>query len=134
MDESSVSWLVSNQDYQRLSQLLRLRGLQVTALLAKKLSRVEIVPQTDIPPDLVTMNSVVELTDDLSGVTTQVALVYPLGGKSNGQVSILSPVGVGLLGLWVGDVSGGPSIATRGQRLRLSKILFQPEAAGIWSL
>jgi regulator of nucleoside diphosphate kinase len=134
MDESSINLLISHQDYRRLSQLLRLQGLQATALLARKLSEAEIVSQVDIPPDLVTMNSVVELTDDLSGLKTLVTLVYPLTANPNGQVSILSPLGVRILGLRIGHVVDWPGSTTPARRLWLSNILFQPEAAGIWNL
>ena len=70
--------------------------------------RLEILPQVRplVPASVVAMNSTVEFLDDAHGETRTVQLVYP--GEADiaaNKVSVLSPVGAGLLGLPGRDTS-----------------------------
>lgn len=84
------------------------------------------VTSQETPKSLVTMNSIVELLDTSSGQSRQVTLAYPADcGYISDGVSVLDPLGLKLLGGEVGEfVSDGP------RRFQITKIVYQPEAAG----
>lgn len=89
----------------------------------------EVNPQ-EVPPDLVTMNSIVRLHELESGREIVCALVFPIDAESKEEnVSILSPLGTALLGNRCGDVfevKAKPSA----KRFRVQALTYQPEAAG----
>lgn len=72
--------------------------------LVNKLSAAKLVPPARLPSDVVTIGSVVAYRDDLTGRSIRVRLVWPEQADiSCGRISVLTPVGVALLGLSVGD-------------------------------
>ena len=83
-----------------------------------------------MPPDIVTMNSRIRLTDLDSAEELVYTLVYPAEADyAAGKISVLAPVGTALLGERVGneivwDVPGGT------RRLRIEELLYQPESSG----
>lgn len=78
------------------------------------------------PKSLVTMNSTVELLNIGTDERRRVSLVYPDDCEliANG-ISVLEPLGVKLLGGEIGDI-----INDNGKRFRITRIIYQPEAAG----
>jgi regulator of nucleoside diphosphate kinase len=72
------------------------------------------------------MNSTVELLDTHTGERRRVTLTYPDDCElmSNG-ISVLDPLGVKLLGCEIGD-----TVYDDTRKFRITKILYQPEAAG----
>lgn len=102
--------------------------------LEDELLRAEVVEPRDIPADVITMNSQVCLKDLDSGEELLYTLVFPSDSRlADNRISILAPVGTALLGYRVGDtvtwkVPGGT------RRLKIKKILYQPEAAGDFHL
>lgn len=97
-----------------------------TRILDSRLEDAVPVTSQETPKSLVTMNSIVELLDTSSGQSHQVTLAYPADcGYMSDGVSVLDPLGLKLLGGEVGDfVSDGL------RRFRITKIVYQPEAAG----
>ncbi|HEX6020006.1 MAG TPA: GreA/GreB family elongation factor [Burkholderiaceae bacterium] len=93
-----------------------------------------VVPAREVPPDVVTMYSQVMLLDRANSERTKVALCYPADAEpAAGFISVLSPLGLSLLGLRVGDVARWRTPA--GERAaEVLEILFQPEASGDYSL
>jgi regulator of nucleoside diphosphate kinase len=93
----------------------------------------EVQPQ-DIPPDVVTMNSTVRVTDVEAGTSHTYTIVFPADADyEKGKISILAPLGTALLGFRIGDVvdwhmPGGT------RRLRIDALVYQPEAAGDFHL
>jgi regulator of nucleoside diphosphate kinase len=90
-----------------------------------------IVPSRTVAPDIVTMYSQVMLrfTDD--DVRRKLTLCYP--GDANpalGRVSVLSPIGLGLLGQRVGAAVRWVSPDGSERIAEVEAILFQPEASG----
>ncbi len=130
-----ISWF----DRMRLAGLIKLlreqpdkqEGLDA---LKEKLERARIIKPEEVPPSLVTMNSEVILSDLDSGERLTLEVVFPAAvDPTAGQVSVLSPIGLALIGRSEGaevewPVPGGT------RRLRLVKVSFQPEAAGIYNL
>ena len=78
-------------------------------LLLDEIDRATICDRTAIPPDVVTMGSSVTFIDEKSGAERTVRLVYPAEADiAAGRMSILTPVGAGLIGLSVGQSINWP--------------------------
>ena len=125
--------IVSNRDLERLEILLEKQSnaaLPGIDLLRKELERAEIVEPTEIPADVVTMNSVVHFIDDSTGSKFEMTLVYPEAAGSAETVSVLAPVGSALLGLSVGQSISWQVPGGRELQLRVIDIVQQPEALG----
>ena len=108
---------------------------QGAAELESVLDAAAIVPSASIDPDVVTMNSTVELESRPSGERTTLTLVYPKDvDPSQSRVSVMSPVGRALLGARVGDVLK-VLVPGHGQReLSVVDLTYQPEANGRFDL
>ena len=95
---------VTRFDKTRLTKLLR--GLDAAAArtgeiedLERELARGIEVDSTEVPPDVITMNSTVRITDLDSGATHTYTIVFPAEADSEaGRISVLSPLGTALLG------------------------------------
>lgn len=113
------------------ADMAELNLLRAYAPLRAELERAIVVSSAAVPPDIATMNSRVRYTDETDGVSRTVSLVYPVeADAAKGKVSVLAPVGLALLGLSEGqsidwDFPGGSR-----RRLKLEKVLFQPERVG----
>lgn len=72
--------------------------------LVTKLSRARLIAASKLPMDCVTVGSSVTYQDELTGRALQVTLVFPEQADiSRGLVSVLTPIGVALLGLRPGN-------------------------------
>ena len=127
-------------DYQRLSGMIeRMRernGVDKEYLnkLEAELDRAEIVDPKDVPADVITMRSKVRLKDLVSGETNVYSLVFPTEADfSEGKISVLAPIGTAILGYKRGDTIEWP-VPSGLRRLKVDKILYQPEAAGNFAL
>ena len=99
--------------------------------LHRLLETADIVAPCDVPRNVVTMNSKVRLKDDHADHDMALSLVFPADAARNADlekldVSILSPLGLSILGRRTGDVVEG--------RMRIDELLYQPEAAGEFAL
>jgi len=131
---------ITELDRKRLLHLIQdaqaseYRGSVYLEKLRGELERAEIVASQDIPGDVITMNSTVMLTDLDTAEEETYTLVYPENADaSQGKVSILAPVGTAMLGYQVGDVFEWEVPAGK-RRLKVEKILYQPEASGDFDL
>ena len=131
---------VTTQDKQRLEDLL----MEVEAsdprrhgdlkALTHELHRAVIVDPKDVSGDVITMNSRAEMRDLESGETVAFTLVFPTEANIDEEkISVLAPIGAGMLGYRVGDefewnVPGGL------RRMKVTKVEYQPEAAGDFDL
>lgn len=125
--------VISSLDLERIDALLE-RMPPVEAVkyeaLRGELDRAAVLEPSDIPADVVTMNSVVTFRDDDSSDELTISLVYPSGAGAPGTVSIFAPVGSALLGLRVGQWIEWPTPDGRRRNLRVLDIEYQPEASG----
>lgn len=125
--------LLTELDHVRLTRLVqRLGGGAATSVaLAEMLDVVDVLPGREVPTDLVTMNSRVELREPGSRQARAITLSYPEeADPAAGMVSVLSPLGTQLLGLRAGDVAQWAAPDGRNHAAEVSAVLFQPEAAG----
>ena len=98
--------------------------------LEAELDRAEVVLPGDVPFDVVTMNSEVAVRDMDSNEEMTFAVVFPSDADVNRQrISILAPMGTAVLGYRVGDTIDW-EVPGRTRRLKIERVLFQPEAAG----
>jgi regulator of nucleoside diphosphate kinase len=98
--------------------------------LEAELDRAHVVLPVDVPSDVVTMNSEVAVRDMDSNEEMTFAVVFPSDADVNRQkISILAPIGTAVLGYRVGDTIDW-KVPGRTRRLKIERVLFQPEAAG----
>lgn len=115
-------------DHLRLTRLLD--GNTVPHLEAL-LDATDVVQSRDIEPDVVTMYSQVSIEDSHSGQRQKLTLCYPRDAAPEaGFVSVLSPVGTGLLGLRAGALATWKMPGGDQGGARITEIHFQPEAHG----
>ncbi len=98
--------------------------------LKMELDRAKIVKPQEIPPTVVTMNSTIELVDLDTNEEETYTLVFPEDADiSKGRISILAPIGTAMLGYEIGDIFEWDVPAGK-RRLRVGRIIYQPEASG----
>lgn len=96
---------------------------QVSDMLLEEVGRATVYPAAEIPKDVVTMYSTVAFTDEASGATRDVQLVYPRDADiSAGRISILTPIGAGLVGLREGQSIQWPDRDGRERKLTIVKV------------
>lgn len=126
--------VISSLDAERLDRLLEsLQGSNFPgkAELEAEVMRADVVEPSEIPPTVVTMNSTVEFRVTESSEVFRMTLVYPRDvDASGGTISVLAPVGSALLGLSEGDEIEWPKPGGGTLRVRIEKVLYQPERAG----
>ena len=94
-----------------------------------------VVPSRVVSPDVVTMYSQVMLLDLESGARQKLTLCYPSDADpGQGFVSVLSPVGMNLLGMRVGAVARWSAPDGKERRAEILALLFQPEASGDYTI
>jgi regulator of nucleoside diphosphate kinase len=95
----------------------------VAELLLQELERAQIHRAGALPAHTVSMNCLVEFLDAGNGSCRTVRLVYP--GEADitaNRISILTPVGVGLIGLRQGHAISWPDRSGRGRNLTVVKV------------
>lgn len=138
--QKTVNIHITETDHQRLSGLIEItrerNGVDREYLnkLEAELDRAEIVDPKDVLGDVITMRSKVRLKDLVSGEANTYSLVFPTEANfSEGKISILAPIGSAILGYKRGDTIEWP-VPSGVRRLKVDKILYQPEAAGDYEL
>ena len=131
---------ITDFDKKRLEELIGVaedfghQGRKDLRALMGELARAKVVPSKEVPPDVVTMNSRVVLRDVKTSEEMIYSLVFPESADiDTGAISILAPIGTAILGYREGDVIEWPVPAGM-RRIRIEKILYQPEAAGDFEL
>ncbi|MDV6030613.1 MAG: transcription elongation factor GreAB [Phycisphaera sp. RhM] len=128
---------VTRTDLQQLRKLLQSEfacalsgGRSHLADLDKALDCTTVVEPEEMSPDVVTMNSTVELRDMDSNDAETYTLVYPHEACiAEGKLSILSPLGAEIFGRRIGQSVTLPLLNRKTQK-RVERIYFQPERAG----
>jgi regulator of nucleoside diphosphate kinase len=102
-------------------------GSERLADLRTELQRARVVRSGTVPPDVVTMNSIIVFRDLDTNELETYTLVYPGDADiAKGRLSVLAPIGTAILGYRVGDeVRWGVPVGWR--TLRIEKLIYQPE-------
>src|SRR5436190_9419093 len=126
--------IITEADYAELVRLLEAgahtpREREEMDALEAELERAEIVSPDEIPPQVITMNSRAELLDVKTGERMEFTVVFPRDANIDvGKISILAPIGTGMLGHAVVAVFDQPA-PTGVRRLKVTHVKYQPEAA-----
>lgn len=131
---------MNKKDYLRINKWIDVAKSQKTIgvneieNLLNEMSSASIVEPSELPRDVVTMNSIVKISFLNSNKTLEFQIVYPdQANIKENKISIFSPVATALIGYRVSDeiewiVPAGLT------RIRIDEIIFQPEAAGEFDL
>ena len=126
----------SNYGERKLTELDFTRLRKLTAAnampqLLDLLDEADVVPPRAIPPDVVTMYAQL-IVRDLKMQRRQILVVcYPADAEpAKGFISVLSPAGMGLIGLPVGATATWRGPGGEESVFQIERILFQPEATG----
>ena len=129
---------ITSQDKARLEDLLaevkteRAHSCGDLEGLAAELHRAVVVDPHEVPHDVITMNSSADLVDLDTGETITLTLVFPADADiEQNKISVLAPIGAGMLGYRVGDEFQW-SVPQGVRRIKVFKIHYQPEAAGVF--
>ncbi|WP_257454374.1 nucleoside diphosphate kinase regulator [Archangium lipolyticum] len=123
--------VVTSTDMERLRTLIDTTAGDLAEALDAELLRAEVVEPTQVPPDVVTMNSRVVYEDEDTHEKREVTLSYPKDASlQQGRVSVLAPVGAALLGLSEGQEIEWELPGGKHKRLRILSVTYQPQSAG----
>lgn len=131
--------VITEADFDRLKFLVdspRYRAAFAASLLTLRdeLERAKVVGAGEVPKNIVTMHSRVSVRDVDSEESETYTLVYPDEADiDDGRLSVLAPLGIALLGTRTSQVIDFTVPAGK-RRLKIGKILYQPEASGDFHL
>lgn len=123
---------ITEIDKDRLGRVVALAQESAVFELEHEIERAIVVDPAQVAPDVVTMNSraLLQLDDE----ELEVTLVYPEDADPGaGKLSVCSDVGTAILGYREGDALDW-RMPDRTRRIRIGKVLYQPEAAGNFHL
>lgn len=122
---------LTDLDHARLTRLL---SQPLHAPLVEWLDSAEVTNARDVPADLVTMYSRVEVVDIHTHRRQALTLCYPEDAEpAAGFISVLSPVGSSLLGLKTGNVAKWLTPDGHEYAAEITCIQYQPKAAGAYT-
>lgn len=131
IDERTLTEL----DHRRIARLIRTDPEGAAHPLDDLLDAARLVPSHAVAPDVVTMYSQIVVANLDGARRRKLALCYPGDTEpATGFISVLSPVGAGLLGLSVGAVARWDLPFGQHASARVVEMLFQPEASGDYTL
>lgn len=122
---------LTDLDFARLTKLL---SQQLPPTLADLLASAEVMRSRAVDADVVTMYSRVEVVDAHTRRRQVLTVCYPEdAAPAAGFISVLSPVGMSLLGLKTGDIAKWLTPTGEECAAEIAAIPYQPEAAGDYS-
>ncbi len=102
--------------------------------LASELDRAEVVSPAEVPRNVITMNSEACLRELETNDAITYRLVFPEQANiDERRISVLAPIGTAMLGQREGDEFQW-EVPEGLVRLRVEKVMYQPEAAGHYHL
>lgn len=131
---------ITEYDLKRLRDLIadamstEYRNSPYLEQLKEELKRGQVVAPAEVPPDVITMNSRARLLDMEDNEAMDYTLVFPQDASpAEGKISILAPIGTAMLGYREGDIFSW-QVPDGMRKIKVVKILFQPEASGNFDL
>lgn len=135
MDEppcASPRIALTSADRDRLALLVRIRREagetdELIELLDQEISRADIVPAHEAPPDLAVLGAEVRYLDHESGAEQEARLVWPGAGSDDPDaLSVLTPIGCALIGLSCGQTIRWRLQSGARVHVTLLKVLSRP--------
>ena len=127
--------VITKSDFDNLERLVNsLRGVRQhdahhIEALGQELEKAIIVDKTEVPREVVTMNSRVRVRDLKTRADFVWSIVFPQAASAErNRVSVLAPIGTALLGYRAGDTIEW-QVPSGTRRLRILEVEYQPEAA-----
>jgi regulator of nucleoside diphosphate kinase len=106
-----------------LAQQMEHAAPLAASMLLGEIDRAEILADAEMPDNVVRMRSTVQFHDDANGLKRTVLLVYPREADiAAGKVSVLTPVGAGLIGLATNQEIRWPDRDGHERALRILKV------------
>lgn len=136
MTSPDIERVLTDLDHARLTKLATARGstsLPATVLepLQDLLTDAHVVPSREVGKDIVTVYSQVMVRLPGSTGPSQISICYPVDAAlDSGLVSVLSPMGLALLGLTAGQTARWYSPSGQPISAQVEAVVFQPEASG----
>ena len=136
-----TSIYITKPDHERLTKLIEIAreregdaNREYLNRLEEELDRADVVPQSDIPADVITMRSTVRLKDLDTSEEMIYRLVFPSEVNYDaGEISVLAPIGTAMLGYRRGDMIER-QVPSGVRRLSVEEVLYQPESKGEYHL
>ena len=124
LTEFNSSLAVSESDYRKLSQLVEVSRSTATDELDGELCKADVLPDNALPETFVALYDTVVFRDIDTGRTRMVSIVMPWESNvSKSQISILSPVGIALIGEPLGTRVVWPLLNGQRANLEIEKII-----------
>lgn len=121
---------ISEDDYDVIANLalqMEARAPGLSEVILAEIDRAKVRNGARMPEDVVRLGSEVTFQDDSSGTTRKVRLVLPADADiETGAISVVTPVGVGLIGMKVGGEIDWPCPDGRPRVLRILSVSQQP--------
>ena len=113
------------------ARLRKVAGFGAQPELDELLDEAEVIDSRQVAADVVTMYAQVEIEDLGTRGRQTLVVCYPADAEpAKGYISVLSPVGLALLGLQVGAVARWKAPGGSENAAKVAAIVFQPEASG----
>jgi regulator of nucleoside diphosphate kinase len=127
--------IITKPDFENLERLLnslrdvRQHDAHHIEALGQELEKAIIVDKTEVPREVVTMNSRVRVRDLKTRADFVWSIVFPQAANAErNQISVLAPIGTALLGYRAGDTIEW-QVPSGTRRLQILAVEYQPEAA-----
>jgi regulator of nucleoside diphosphate kinase len=125
-DKDKLLKIINKAKYENLDDYSNLKDLET------ELIRADVTNISELPSNVITMNTKALLLID--GIEEEVALVYPNEADIlEYKLSVLSPIGTAILGYSEGDIIEW-KVPKGTIQVKVEKIIFQPEALGLYDL
>ena len=99
----------------------------VSAMLLAEIDRAEIDSPATLPDDVVTLGSTVSYWDEARNIRRSVQIVLPARADIEaGRISVMTPLGAGLIGLSAGQTIEWPDIEGRERRITIVAVSQPP--------
>lgn len=124
MDAARIRELPVRLDYER-------QRVPLSRLIELVTTEAEIVPSAKVGADVVTLGSTVSFRDEQTETEHVATVVDPReAAPAERRISVLSPVGMALLGRRIGMLTECAMPNGTRRSIRLLQLHYQPEAAG----
>lgn len=126
---------ITEKDFLRIKNILSYQKSDEFENLEIELDRAKVISDSEVWPELVTMNSKVRFLNMNEDKEMVITLVYPPDADfSQGKVSVLASLGSAIIGLRVGQKINWMFPDGKTRTLKILEVIYQPEANGDWHL